>query len=161
MPQDITAIAEAINLPDAPVVLVSAPELAALLREIRALHLELDQFRADVALERARDRKRIAAIESRIAVKSSCGKKQEARLAKIEHLLIARGNEPLTFSEVGKYLELGSRDGGMNTRRQNMTLLGKIINADDRFRVFESNTRKGSKMIALSGEYFSRGPPAV
>jgi nucleoside-triphosphatase THEP1 len=37
------------------------------------------------------------------------GKKQAARMNKLESPLIARGNEALTFAEVGKYLELGSR----------------------------------------------------
>jgi hypothetical protein len=87
------------------------------------------------------------------------GKKQAARLNKLEALLIARGNESLTFAEVGKYLELGSRKGKCNTRKQNMTVLGKILESErERFQVFESNTQKGHKMIRLSDKYFTRGP---
>jgi hypothetical protein len=70
-----------------------------------------------------------------------------------------RGNEPLTFAEVGKYLELGSRTGKANTRKQNMTVLGKILESEsERFQVFESNTQKGHKMVRLSDKYFTRGP---
>jgi hypothetical protein len=87
------------------------------------------------------------------------GKKQAARMNKLEALLIARGNEALTFTEVGKYLKLGSRTGKANTRKQNMTVLGKILEGNnDRFHVFESNTQKGHKMVRLSDKYFTRGP---
>ena len=85
------------------------------------------------------------------------GKIQNARLNKLESLLIARCNEPLTFSEIGKYLELGARCGKTGTRRQNMTIFGRIIANDERFHVFDSNTQRGAKMVGLDPSYFSRG----
>ena len=58
----------------------------------------------------------------------------------------------MTFSEVGKAHELGSRANGKNTRRQNMTLLGKSL-APDRFEVFSSKTQNG-KMVRLTRDYY-------
>jgi hypothetical protein len=66
--------------------------------------------------------------------------------------------EYMTFSEVGKYLELGSRSGKASTRRQNMTLFGKILESESkRFHVFDSETQKGAKMVCLTSEYFTKG----
>ena len=83
------------------------------------------------------------------------GQKQTARIAKLEQILVARKNQPMTFSEVGKILELGSRTpSGKNTRRQNMTLLGKSLEGlSDKFEVFSSKTQCG-KMVRLTREYF-------
>ena len=80
------------------------------------------------------------------------GSKQAVRLAKLEQLLLSRHNSPMTFSEVGKALELGSRSNGKNTRRQNMTLLGKSL-APDKFEVFSSKTQNG-KMVRLTRDYY-------
>jgi hypothetical protein len=44
--------------------------------------------------------------------------------------------------------------GKKTTRKQNMTILGKVLESDSRFIVFESNTQKGKKMVRLDGEYF-------
>lgn len=164
MSQDYSGLASAINLSD--ISAHPAEAIAALLEVTRrleqkmtALESRIDEDREYVLREIAMDRKRIAALE-RPAVPRKGGK-TDARLRTLENMLVMRGNVPLTFSEVGKFLELGHRDGKTTTRRQNMTLLGKIAAEDGRFRVFESNTQKGAKMIALDDEYFSRGPPKV
>jgi FtsZ-binding cell division protein ZapB len=84
------------------------------------------------------------------------GSKQIARLAKLDQLLLSRNNVPMTFAEIGKILELGSRspDGKRSTRRQNMTLLGKTLESlPDRFEVFNSKTQNG-RMVRLTREYF-------
>jgi hypothetical protein len=157
MSEDIY-IAEAINLPQpGATVLLPASDLAAILSEVRSLREIVREH--DWRLDKHSDFIRILQEERRpIALP---GKKQTARLNRLEALLIARRNEPLTFSEIGKYLELGTRRGKTSTRRQNMTLLGKIIANDGRFCVFDSNTQKGAKMVSLDEAYFSRGPPRV
>jgi hypothetical protein len=45
-------------------VLLSASDLAAILKEVRSLREELEELRASVAEERARDRRRITALET-------------------------------------------------------------------------------------------------
>ncbi len=130
-------------------------------QEVAALHAKLtfleslqEQDINRICLDIALDRKRIAKLEKSDSGKHRTGAKQVARLARVEALLITRQNEPMTFSEIGKFLELGHRDGKKNTRKQNMTHLGKAIGQDDRFRVFDSNTQKGSKMVCLRQDYF-------
>lgn len=144
-------------------ILLPAQDLAAILNEVRSLRAELDRFKkvhSDFAVRTTNEIDELfAKVDTR--VQGQPGKKQAARMNKLEALLIARGNEALTFAEVGKYLELGSRSGKTSTRRQNMTLLGKIIANDGRFHVFDSNTQKGAKMICLTEGYFLRGPPKV
>jgi hypothetical protein len=100
----------------------------------------------------------VARLKDMVGAKTTCpGKKQVTRLNRLEALLIARGNEPITFSEVGKYLELGTRNGKTNTRRQNMTLFGKVLSGiPDRFEVFDSQTQKGSKMVRLTNRYYNQ-----
>jgi hypothetical protein len=134
--------------------------IAGAMKEVR---LDIEDFRAEVADERAFDRRRIRALEeAHPKQKDRCGElggKTKARLARLEALLIARSNEPITFAEIGKYLELGTRQGKANTRKQNMTVFGKIIKAEsDRFQVFDSKTRRGSKMVRLNEQYYLKGP---
>jgi hypothetical protein len=163
MSKDIV-LADAISaLPNGPAtVLLPAQDLAAILAEIRTLKADFDRFKKVHKEFAIRTANEIDELFFRVNKQPTApGKKQAARLNKLEALLIARGNEALTFSEAGKYLELGSRSGKTSTRRQNMTRLGKIIANDGRFCVFDSNTQKGAKMIALDKDYFSRGPPKV
>jgi len=108
---------------------------------IEELREEVDTLKAEVA---------------RLQGARKPGSKQSARLAKLDQLLLSRNNSPMTFAEIGKILELGSHspDGKKNTRRQNMTLLGKTLEAlPDRFEVFNSKTQNG-KMVKLTREYF-------
>lgn len=133
--------------------------IAGAMKEVRE---DIDDLRAEVAEERAFDRRRIRALEEHPKQKERFevpGEKTKARLARLEALLIVRANEPLTFAEVGKYLELGTRREKVNTRKQNMTVFGKLIEAEsDRFHVFDSKTRRGSKMVCLDEQYYLKGP---
>lgn len=96
----------------------------------------------------------IKQLKTRSTKTKEAGKKTSARLVTIENHLVMNGNEPLTFSQIGRMLELGSRDGKTNTRKQNMTILGKVLEADPKFIVFDSNTQKGKKMVRLDDGYF-------
>jgi hypothetical protein len=159
MSNDIS-LASAINLsqPGA-TILLPAQDLAAILQEVRNLRNDFDRFRKTHGEFAVRTTNEIDELFAKVEAKTvRHGKKQEARLNRLEALLIARGNEPLTFSEIGKCLELGSRSGKATTRRQNMTLLGKILESESkRFRVFDSETQKGAKMVCLASEYFTKG----
>lgn len=162
MSQDNHSIAEAINLAE-----VAAHPTEAIIALIETVRRQEGQIRSlGIRQDRDYERfsgdildhgKRIKTLEGRRQSACTPGRVQSARLGKLEALLIARGNEPLTFSEIGKYLELGTRCGKTSTRRQNMTLLGKIIANDERFNVFDSNTQKGTRMVCLTDDYFSRG----
>jgi len=159
MSQNNNTIAEAINLAE-----VSSHPTEAIIALIETVRRQEEQIRSliirqDHDYERFSGDifyhgKRLKVIEMG---RQHPGKTQLARLSKQETLLIARGNEPLTFSEIGKYLEHGTRRGKTSTRRQNTTLLGKIIANDMRFNVFDSNTQKDSRMVCLTEDYFSRG----
>jgi hypothetical protein len=142
----------------AAIVRLPAQDLATILNEVRSLRNDFDRFRKTHGEFAVRTTNEIDELFAKVETKTVCpGKKQEARLNRLEALLIARANEPLTFSEIGKYLELGSRCGKVTTRRQNMTLLGKILEAEGkRFHVFESNIQKGAEMVCLATDYFTR-----
>jgi hypothetical protein len=142
-----TVIAEAINL--AEISAHPAEALAALVEVVRLQGEEIAHLRENQEIQATQ----IFRMRAQ-APKRSVGKKQDARLNKLEALLIARGNEALTFSEVGKFLELGSR-GKTNTRRQNMTAFGKILAEKvERFHVFNSSTQKGARMVCLAEGYY-------
>ncbi|HOV82960.1 MAG TPA: hypothetical protein PLQ01_09845 [Methanothrix sp.] len=153
MSENIIELYPAINLSN--ISSHPAEAIAALIEVLKRQEQQIADLEERTMREIAMDRRRITALEQPDMPRK--GKKTDARLRALENLLIARGNEPLTFSEVGKYLELGSRKGKSTTRRQNMTLLGKIAANDERFHVFESNTQQGAKMIALNRDYFARG----
>lgn len=153
MSKDII-LADAINLSQ----IASHPTeaMAALIEVVRRQGelLKEHEMRLDKHSERV-DRLRFP--EEKATKTKTPGRKQEDRLNRIEALLITRGNEALTFSEIGKYLELGSRTGKVTTRRQNMTILGRILAREKRFHVFNSETQKGAKMVCLAPEYFTNG----
>lgn len=113
----------------------------------------IDDLRAEVAEERAFDRKRISRLEKSNAVPS---RQQTERLNKLDKSLVSRRNQAMTFSEIGKILELGSRAPGKNnTRRQAMTKFSKLlISKPDRYIVFQSKT-VGGKMVRLVDEYYN------
>jgi len=82
------------------------------------------------------------------------GKKTEARMQKLALSLLNRKNNPITFAEVGKFLELGTRDGSHNTREQNMTHFGKTLEAaKERFIVRPCRTN-GGKQVSLTKIYY-------
>ncbi len=80
------------------------------------------------------------------------GAKQSQRLKKLDKILISRKNQAITFAEAGKLLELGSHNGGKNTRRQAMTKFAKILELKN-YEVFFSKTQSG-KMIKLTPNYY-------
>jgi predicted secreted acid phosphatase len=88
-----------------------------------------------------------------IPVKSS--EKRKALLEKLDRLLATRRNQAMTFSEIGKLLELGIRSpDGKTTRRQAMTKFSKILlSQGDRYQVFKSKT-VGGKMVCLVNDYY-------
>jgi hypothetical protein len=82
------------------------------------------------------------------------GKKTEARMLKLALGLLNRKNSPITFAEVGKILELGTRDGSHNTREQNMTHFGRmLVAAPERFIVRPCRTN-GGKQVSLTKIYY-------
>ncbi|OPY55410.1 MAG: hypothetical protein A4E48_00069 [Methanosaeta sp. PtaU1.Bin060] len=76
------------------------------------------------------------------------------KLEKLDDLLLAR-SEPVSFSEIGKSLELGSRDPrtGRSTRRQNMTLLGKVISSHQERYIIHKASRGNQRFVTLNPEY--------
>jgi hypothetical protein len=89
-------------------------------------------------------------------LKKAAGKKSEERMLKLAITLLNRKNNPMTFSEIGKLLELGSHsaDGKKNTREQNMTHFGKRLeSARERF-IVSPNKITGGKQVHLTKIYF-------
>jgi hypothetical protein len=167
MSQDNTLIAEAINLPQIPAtVLLPAQDLKAVLAEVRSLKKDFDdlcrdlkQFKVFTNTGKVDDlfdglfdlENRVARLEERPA---KIGNKTEKRMVKIALVLLSRGNEGLSFSEIGKILELGSRKGKACTREQNMTHFGKRLEeAKDRF-VVGPNKTSGGKLVHLTKDYY-------
>ena len=91
-------------------------------RRIIQLEKDLAEIGERSASEIAEDRRRIAKLEK---IPAKPGKKSDLRKARLAEILVSRKNQPMTFSEVGKVLELGSRSNMKNTREQNMTHFGK------------------------------------
>jgi hypothetical protein len=155
--------AEAINL--AEIQAHPAEALAALIQVVQSQGAEIERIRKvhrEYALRTTNEIDELFAKVNTKAKASGPGLKQDVRLNRLEALLIARRNEPLTFAEIGKFLELGSRSGKATTRRQNMTIFGKVLaERSDRFHVFDSATQKGAKMVCLDDDYFSKGPRKV
>lgn len=174
MSQDNIAMAAAINLADVAVqihaepnatVLVPASDYIAILTALRdlrnefnALDHDLKRFKVftktgqvdDLFEEMALIDARVAKIEGRAASPEQI---TTARLANLDRLLLSRNNEPMTFSEIGKVLELGSRTNGKNTRKQAMTRFSKNLDAKN-YEIFSSKTR-GGKMVRLTKTYLN------
>lgn len=84
----------------------------------------------------------------------SGGKKSDLRKRSLANALVSRKNVGMTYAEIGKFLELGSRNGSKNTREQNMTHFGKLLEASpDEFVVTSCRTRCG-KMVRLTKTYY-------
>ena len=118
----------------------------------RIIQLEKDlaEIGERSASEIAEDRRRIAKLEK---IPAKPGKKSDLRKARLAEILVSRKNQPMTFSEAGKVLELGSRTNGKNTREQNMTHFGKLLEATPR--EFEiSASKMGGKLVRLTKIYY-------
>lgn len=146
--------------------LLPAQDLKAILAEVKdlktnfdALCRDLKQFKVFTNTGKVDDlfdglselEERVARLEGRPA---KIGSKTEKRMLKIALVLLSRGNEGLSYSEIGKILELGSRKGKACTREQNMTHLGKRLEeAKDRF-VVGPNKTAGGKLVHLTKDYY-------
>ncbi len=120
---------------------------------VKALQERLDEVNATLAIDIAYDRRRISALER---IPQGLTTKQDARLKKLDHALISRRNQPMTFSEVGKILELGSRSGKTNTRRQSMTKFSKILLSKvDCYTISKSKIVNG-KLVRLTDSYYEK-----
>lgn len=161
-------LADAISaFPNSPAtVLLSAQDLAAILTEVRGLRADFDALDRDLkrfkvfgktgqvdelfeGLSELEDR--VARLEGKPA---KIGQKTEKRMLKIALTLLSRGNEGMSYAEIGKILELGSRAGKTCTREQNMTHFGKRLEeAKDRF-VITPNKTSGGKLVHLTKDYY-------
>lgn len=161
MSQDTTGLAEGINLsqPGATVLLPSS-DLAAILQEVRNLRNDFERFRkthGEFAVRTTNEIDELFAKVAYIQEVRTPGKLQAKRLKKLDYLLTSRSNEAMTFSEIGKILELGSRspDKSASTRRQSMTKLGKVLASKPTFyEVTDSKTQKGAKLVKLTKDYY-------
>ena len=107
----------------------------------------MDEALDFIAKQIAEDRRRIAVLEARPQPEPPSAKKHVKKIKKIENILLARNNEPISF------VDLGGRLGyPIETRRQNMTHLAKVFKAHpDKYEVRES--RLGGKTIKLNPDY--------
>jgi len=164
---DDTLIAEAINLPQSPAtVLLPAQDLATILAEVRSLKADFESLNRDLRRFKVFTNtgkvddlfeslleleKRVSCLEKGPA---KVGQKTEKRMLKIAMVLLSRGNKGLSYSDIGKILELGSRKGRTCTREQNMTHFGKRLEeAKDRF-VVGPNRTSGGKLVHLTKDYY-------
>ena len=136
--------------------LTSAPEIKEIIRQAtEPLLFEIEDLKGRIkSIGKIQDRQDelLDRLEN-IPVKPS--EKRKALLTKLDRLLASRKNRPMTFSEIGKLLELGSRSpDGNTTRRQAMTKFSKILlSQGDRYQVFKSKTVDG-KMVCLVNDYY-------
>lgn len=101
------------------------------------------------------DRRRICKLED-VPLKPS--EKRAQQLKKLDRRLVSQKNVSMSFSEIGKFLELGSRshDGEHSTRRQRMTQLGKILaSKPECYKITSAETQNG-KMVRLNNDYYLR-----
>lgn len=157
---------KAINLSEGPAtILFPIAELEALFHEVRSLRSEFDALDADLKRFKVFGKTGLvddlfddlSVIEGRLAKlegrRMSAGQVQKDRLMKLDRLLLARKNEAMTFSEIGKVLELGSRTEEQNTRRQAMTKFSKNLDPS-KYEVFSAKSQNG-KMVKLVKEYYN------
>jgi hypothetical protein len=147
-------------------VLLPAQDLAAILAEVKSLRADFDALCRDMKKLKVFTNtgkvddlfewlsevdNRVNRLEGRPA---KIGQKTEKRMLKVALVLLSRGNDGLSYSEVGKILELGSRKGNACTREQNMTHFGKRLEeAKDRF-VVGPNKTSGGKLVHLTKDYY-------
>ena len=158
MPQDNNGPALAINLSET-TILLPAQDLATILKEVQDLRSEFERFKkthSAFAVRTTNELDELFAKVSQIREDRKPGKLTERRLKKLDYMLTSRSNEAMTFAEIGKILELGSRStNGRTTRAQAMTKLGKIIvNKGSLYEVSESKTQKGAKLVKLTRDYY-------
>jgi hypothetical protein len=122
-------------------------------KSVKALQERLDEVNATMAVDIAYDRRRISALER---IPQRLTTKLDARLKKLDHALVSRRNQPMTFSEIGKILELGSRSSKTNTRRQAMTKFSKILLSNvDCYSITDSKIVH-SKLVRLTDSYYQK-----
>lgn len=122
-------------------------------QSVNVLQERLDEVNSTLAVDIAYDRRRISALER---IPQGLTTKQDARLKKLDAVLVSRRNQPMTFSEVGKILELGSRSSKTNTRRQAMTKFSKILLSKvDCYRITDSKIVNG-KLVRLADGYYEK-----
>jgi len=166
MSQNDTNLASAISFSEeTATVLVPASDYRAILSEVRSLRNEFDALDRDLKRFKVFTKtgqvddlfEGLSAVEDRLAkIEGRAASPEQittARLAKLDRLLLSRNNEPMTFSEIGKVLELGSRANGKNTRKQAMTRFSKNLDAKD-YEIFSSKTQ-GGKMVRLTKIYLA------
>lgn len=138
--------------------ILSAQDIAMILAEVRGLRAESDRFKKvhnDFAVRTTNEIDELFAKVGHIQEARRPGKLTERRLKKLDYLLASRSNEAMTFSEIGKILELGRRDEKTNTRPQAMTKFGKILESKKAcYEVTESRTQSGAKMVKLTRDYY-------
>ena len=134
---------ESLNLTNQLAVLTSAVE--ALTQENRLLWKSIEQLSEDFADHG----KRLRAIERLPRPAPTTAKIHEAKLKKVDGLLVSHNNQPITFSDRGKLLGYSP-----NTRKQNMTHLGRCFKQfPERYEVKDS--KLGGKTVRLVPEYLN------
>lgn len=134
---------ESLNLTNQLAVLTSAVE--ALTRENKLLWKSIEQLSEDFADHG----KRLRAIERLPRPAPTTAKIHEAKLKKVDGLLVSHNNQPITFSDMGKLLGYSP-----NTRKQNMTHLGRCFKQfPERYEVKDS--KLGGKTVRLVPEYLN------
>jgi len=134
---------ESLNLTNQLAVLTSAVE--ALTQENRLLWKSIEQLSEDFADHG----KRLRAIERLPRPAPTTAKIHEAKLKKVDGLLVSHNNQPITFSDMGKLLGYSP-----NTRKQNMTHLGRCFKQfPERYEVKDS--KLGGKTVRLVPDYLN------
>ena len=82
-------------------------------------------------------------------------RKSDDRKKRLADILVARKNAGITYSEIGKILELGTRQGSKNSRKQNMTHFGKILVASEKEFVVTVSKTEGGKLVKLTNIYYN------
>lgn len=170
-PDDINTFSEseAIDLPSAVLQLLDAVDQ--LKSAIEARDLEIEHLKSKVLeleagnktefdgiyISLTKHRKRLDKIEDGNSQVKNPAKKTEDRKHKLSLCLVKRQNKPLSFNEVGKLMELGSRsaNGKTNTRKQNMYYFGKLLEQDMKMFVVSENKTSGGKLVCLTGDYYN------
>jgi len=136
-----TKTAEAINFPDGPGVILLTPDrYQELLQRIACLETNQEILFGLIA-----KLKRISA---------NSGKKSDRRKKALANILVSRKNIGLTYAEIGKLLELGTRKGNESTREQNMTHFGKLLETSANEFIVTSGKTRGGKLVKLTDAYY-------
>jgi len=117
----------------------------------------IESWQQTYSEEIAYDKRRISTLEKRPPTTNSkpttIATKTEKRLERLDEWLFWRSTHTATYSEIGKYLELGTRDSkGKNTRRQHMYEFSKILKQfPDRYIIEETGHNNGKRVTLFSG----------